>query len=1098
MSSSDNLDELINKEYTYPSPDDPELQSKIYNKREFYSHKISKRPDIKNYQDIKELRDDICAGHFSLHEHQAFLSNLINPDTPYSGILVFHGTGSGKTCAAITVCEKFKDMVQRYGTKIYILHQGPLLKENWKNEILKCTGETYLKYHDKTILRDENELNKDKKNALNLIKQYYQFMSYSTFYKKVLGEKIKDNITQKARKTKTGEYERDIAVDKITNLNNSIIIVEEAHNLTENNYGDALKKIIKASSNLRVILLTATPMKNKASDFVELINFIRPQNSLMYRDRIFTSDQNYKMEFKPGGKEYLKNMSRGYVSYLRGADPITYAKRVEKGEIPNGLLFTKLIRCEMAPFQKKAYKHTIETYDDTLDRKSEAIANFAFPGLSEDKKSISAYLSNDGLDFVVNQLKVYQDKINTLIAKDILKEKDDDSYDLMYVSENGKNISGDILNIKYLKHFSTKFYYALKNLNKLVDGEKGSRTAFVYCNLVKTGIELFEEVLKQNGYLEYQEDYTNYNLVNDTRCYYCGKNYKDHKGHEFHPATYLTVTGQSADEAMDSLPEEKNRILKDVFNNLDNNEGKLIKLILGSQVINEGLSLQNVAEVHILDVYYNLGRVDQVIGRAIRWCSHYTLMNEKNKFPEVEVYKYSIKVDKGLSTEEELYRKAEKKHILVKKVERVLKKIAIDCPLNMSGNVFNEEIEMYKNCGEKGQDACPAICDYMKCEYQCEDKILNNKYYDPKRKIYRDLSKEDLDVSTFTHSLARSEINYIKDLIKEMYKTKFAYLLNNIIKYVKHSYKDNNKDLFDKFFVYKALDELIPITENDFNNFHDTIIDKFNRPGYIIYIDKYYIFQPDEQNQNVPMYYRSTYSKPIINKLSLYNYLKNKPEYKNFMNKKSKYIKTEAKEEDISYYNFNDVIDYYYNRKEYDYVGIIDKEASRRKTKRLDDLKDVFKIREKLPKIIEKKRGTGIPSLKGAVCATSKTKEYLEDIAKGVNIDIKSIKTRTDLCNAIKRAFLSLEKYSTGKNKKTYIIIPSNHNKYPFPFNLEDRADFIKHKLEDKANVTVTIKEKNKTYTLTLSDNNEAKKIKDDIKIYKGKLKDKKWTIVLE
>ncbi len=143
-------------------------------------------------------------------------------------------------------------------------------------------------------------------------------------------------------------------------------------------------------------------------------------------------------------------------------------------------------------------------------------------------------------------------------------------------------------------------------------------------------------------------------------------------------------------------------------------------------------------------------------------------------------------------------------------------------------------------------------------------------------------------------------------------------------------------------------------------------------------------------------------------------------------------------------------------------------------------------------------KGRDGASLKGAVCATSKTKEYLEDIAKGIGLDIKSIKTRTDLCNEIKRAFLSLEKYSKGKNKKTYIMIPSNHNKYPFPFNLEDRADFIKHKLEDKANVTVTIKEKNNTYVLTLSDDNEAKKIKDDIKIYKGKLKDKKWTIILE
>ena len=136
----------------------------------------------------------------------------------------------------------------------------------------------------------------------------------------------------------------------------------------------------------------------------------------------------------------------------------------------------------------------------------------------------------------------------------------------------------------------------------------------------------------------------------------------------------------------------------------------------------------------------------------------------------------------------------------------------------------------------------------MKCEFKCEDKILNNKYYDSKRKIYRKLTNEDLDISTFTESLARSEINYVKNKIKDMYRTKFAYNLNNILNYIKFSYKGEKKDLFDYFFVFKALDELIPVTENDFNNFNDTILDKYNRPGYIIYVDRYlkYIFYVPE------------------------------------------------------------------------------------------------------------------------------------------------------------------------------------------------------------------------------------------------------------
>ena len=66
-------------------------------------------------------------------------------------------------------------MVQKYGTKIYVLVSGPLIKENWKNELLKCTSETYMKYQDKTVYIDEHELNKTRKNALNLALQYYKY-----------------------------------------------------------------------------------------------------------------------------------------------------------------------------------------------------------------------------------------------------------------------------------------------------------------------------------------------------------------------------------------------------------------------------------------------------------------------------------------------------------------------------------------------------------------------------------------------------------------------------------------------------------------------------------------------------------------------------------------------------------------------------------------------------------------------------------------------------------------------------------------------------------------------------------------------------------
>ena len=198
-------------------------------------------------------------------------------------------------------------------------------------------------------------------------------MSYKSFYRKVLGEKIVEKkvvdgkMKSTYKKTDDGEFERDIGIDVLDNLNNSLIIVDEAHNLTGNAYGEALKKIIKNSINLKVILLTATPMKNLGDDIVELLNFLRPIDSQIERDLIFTSAKNHTMELKPGGLEYLKKMAHGYVSHLRGADPMTFAEKVDMGIKPKGLIFTRICPCFMEKFQLEAYYQAKKLAIDEAD-----------------------------------------------------------------------------------------------------------------------------------------------------------------------------------------------------------------------------------------------------------------------------------------------------------------------------------------------------------------------------------------------------------------------------------------------------------------------------------------------------------------------------------------------------------------------------------------------------------------------------------------------------------------------------------------------------------------------------------------------------------
>jgi superfamily II DNA or RNA helicase len=1117
---TDELDDKLLENRAYPSPSDPNFQLAIYLKREFQIHRLPERKPITNYQDLKDYRDKKCSGEVKLSETQVLLSNFINPNTPYKGILIFHGTGVGKTCAAVSIAEKFKPMVEKYGTRIHVLVHGPLNKQSFINEILKCSGETYFSaFRDNTLVMDEEIEKKIRKNAITLVSQYYRIMSYSSFYKRVLGERIKEKVITgnkvkiTNRRTETGEIERDISIDRIYDLNNGLLIIDEAHNVQDNEWGDAVKKIIENSTNLRVVLMSATPAKNLAGDIIDLINFLRPKDSQIQKDKVFTSKKNSDMEFKQGGREYLRKMVRGYVSYLRGNDPLTFAERVDMGEIPPGLDFTRVTRCFMYPFQLKIY-NSIEFDIDSLYRTSHDISNFVFPGLSKNGKDIEGYYGIEGMAHIRSQLKTNGDALRKKIASTILAEYSiKDVSNLLYLKENGKIISGDIFKQEYLKHFSIKFYEALKKINETVYGKRDPGLIFVFTNLVQVGVVIFREVLENNGYLEYQENYSDYNIQPDTRCYFCEYTYENHSHlpkdipkHKFHPATFISITGKTEDTA-EQIPEEKMLFLRNVFNNPENKDGKFVKIILGSTVMNEGITLKNIKEIHILDVRFTLTRTDQTIGRGIRFCTHYDLITEDNPFPKVEIYKYVISLKGKLSSEEELYRKAEKKYLLIKETERILQEEAIDCPLNMGGNIFQEELDKYQNCGTKDKP-CPAICGYLPCVYKCGDKLLNSKYYDPNRHIYRKVAKSDMDYSTYSNVLAREEIDQVKSIIKEMFYLEHVYTLEDILEYAKRKYPPEKLDMFDDYYVYQALDELIPITNNDFNNFHDTITDKFNRPGYLIYRSKYYIFQPFNENENLPMYYRRNYDIVVVNNLGIKNYLQSREEYKNYREKNKKVESVFP----IHNKKYNYDINYYDSREEFEYVGIIDREAARKKTGK-ETINDVFKIRQKRPKILEKKRETGVASFLGSVCAISKQKNILIDIAKSLKLNVSEDNSRIDICEVIKNRLYDLEKYGTSekKNKMTYLIIPTNHadvKKYPWPLNLEDRIKFILNEIQQETKMKLNPEIRTIPTKGNYSDINYVRyeivfdskmdNFKDVMKIHDGNMENNKWIILIE
>ena len=221
----------LSKDFSYPDPNDPDFLTKIFKKREFFYHKVPERKKLETYEEVQKYREQNCReGEIIPREQQAIVPNFISPNTPYKGVILMHGTGSGKTGSAILIAEQFKEQVKKYNTKIFVIVPGPNTRDNFKNEILTWTGETYLK--NKNILNQMTKAEKEREIKIGLYaaSQYYKIMSYKTFYKKVLGEKIvekklsDDNkIKSSYKKNLEGDFERELVIDRITNMDNALL-----------------------------------------------------------------------------------------------------------------------------------------------------------------------------------------------------------------------------------------------------------------------------------------------------------------------------------------------------------------------------------------------------------------------------------------------------------------------------------------------------------------------------------------------------------------------------------------------------------------------------------------------------------------------------------------------------------------------------------------------------------------------------------------------------------------------------------------------------------------------------------------------------------
>ena len=571
-----------------PKIEDKDFYNKINDK--YRRYKIAKKK--------KSIKEICFPKKFQLQIPQLFLAEYIGPDSPYKGLMIFHKIGSGKTCTAIRIGEEWKSI-----RKICVVVPASLIG-NFRNELRsKCADNSYLTNKEREQLKNLHPLDDEFKEIIarsnERIDQYYKIFSYNKF--------IED------------------AKDKNISLRNAILIIDEVQNMVSEEgvyYNILYETIYESPRDLRVILLSATPMFDKPVEIALTLNLLRipyelPTGKEFYNMFVTARVTKSSINFEAKNLDIFKERIKGYISYFRGAPAHVFPEMV-----------IRYVRSDMSDFQLSSYSTVLKSEEKKFRKMF--------------RKKLNKFKKGHIVDLPNNFY------IGTRIISNI-------AFPNRKIGEQGyESLRGKNLLLENVQNYSIKFYKIIKKI------KSSSGPVFVYSNFKEYGgIKSFVRILEAQGY----------------------KSYIDHGEGRKRFAIW------SGDEKQEIREEIKN-----VFNRPENFNGSQIKVLIGSPSSREGISVKNVRQVHVMEPYWNWSRIMQIIGRAVRYCSHKDLPEEQRN---VRVYIYIATHPTIKETIDQYVMKlALKKHRLIEQFEQALKETAIDCELFKNANVDeNEDIK---------------------------------------------------------------------------------------------------------------------------------------------------------------------------------------------------------------------------------------------------------------------------------------------------------------------------------------------------------------------------------------------------------------------
>jgi Type III restriction enzyme, res subunit len=840
----------------YPDIDDPEFTEKLMAKQEFAE---SRQLSIRE-QAAEGANPCDPEGEFELTPVQRFIGRFLSPECPYLSALLFHGVGVGKTCAGITVAENYLRQFPR--KKVFIV-APPTVQPGFRRTIFDaeklvvpededvlntargCTGNTYLK-------RTGTEFQKDRKAIATAVKRSidsrYEFMGYVQFqnYIENLLKRVPKHLPPERR-----EQEETALLRR--EFSGRLLIIDEAHNLrdvpgeTEDDNLDNpasadlsdsaagkkltpnLLRVLRAAQGMKFLLMTGTPMYNSYREIIFLMNLMLTNDkkaTISERD-IFQSDG----RFKEGGREILGAAASAYVSFMRGENPLSFPVRLQPTNVPTldawpsiapdgGTAVppdvgTRLLKMPFVPvqFPDASYDEymaireaAIETGNLGIRAIDEMVqaGNWIFPGAPD--ADIYSRIRENGFK------AAFEDQTEGLRAK----------YKIRF------GIPNDWLLTSKIQQYSPKTHYILTRIPKT----RG--VVFLYSRFIKSGGLAIALALEANGYTMWGRDQGL--LVNGIldglgrQCAMCEGREKAHagRGHTFVPAKYVLLTG-------DQTISRNNPEAVDAARAKENTYGQQVKVIIGSQVASEGVDFRFVREIYVFDSWFHLNKLEQVIGRGVRTCSH-ALLKPEERNCTIYWLVNSFRAEEDMETADlYMYRNAFQKAVQVGRVVRALKEFALDCNLNRDAIIVSG-FAPQRHIDAQGEER-PAVdindtpftslCDWIEtCEYTC---AIPTSFDGPR------------DMSTYDEYAARWREVGIKRAIKQIFEENDQPMFQF----------DDLVGLMSSFGVPPlALKTIL----RDILGSESFELVVNGRRGYLIYKNGYYLFQPDVlKSRNIPL-----------------------------------------------------------------------------------------------------------------------------------------------------------------------------------------------------------------------------------------------------